>query len=189
MKRLPIHTIRNLTCVFLGLVFFTSGMSKLYFEHQFVGIIGPVWLEQELSTYGLGMFARFIGYAQVIIGFLLLTIRYATLGAVMLVPLVCNILVVTVSMEWKGTPFVLSLLLAMNIFVIWADRKVLLPIVTGTSNSYQLRKQTLKGVLTWVSAFILMLLSINMSFWSLPLAYLLVLSAFVLSIISFRLDK
>lgn len=126
MKLLQINTIRNLICIFLGLVFFASGMSKLYFEHQFVEIIGPVWLEKELTQYGLGMYARFIGYSQVCVGFLLFTLRYSTLGAVMLIPLVGNIFMVTVSMNWKGTPYAY--------------------VVTGIPFEQPLRKQSFKGV-------------------------------------------
>ena len=189
MRLFQIKVIRNLTCIFLGLVFFTSGMSKLYFEHQFVGIIGPVWLEKELAQYGLGMFARFIGYAQVVIGFLLLTLRYSVLGAVMLIPLVTNILIVTVSMNWIGTPYVLGVLLIMNVFVIWADRKMLLPIVTGSSKSFSGRSQSLTGVLTWLFGFAMMIGSINISYVVLPLAYSLVLLGVVLATLSLKFDR
>ncbi len=189
MKSSQAATIRNLSCIFLGLVFFTSGMSKLYFEHQFVGIIGPVWLEKELAQYGLGIFARFIGYAQVSIGFLLLTIRYSTLGAVMLIPLVTNILLVTISLHWRGTPYVVAILLLMNIFVIWADRKKLLPIVTGNSQGYSERKQSLRGVLTWIAGFTLTLASINISYISLPIGYVMVVVGIGFALLSLWMDR
>ena len=163
-------------------------MSKLYYEHQFVGVIGPVWLEQELAEYGLGLFARFIGYAQVTIGFLLLTIRYSTLGAVMLIPLIINILMVTVSLNWQGTPYVLAVLLMMNTLVIWADRKLLLPIVTGSSQSVSRRKQSLRGVLTWLGGYILTFVSINISYSYLTFAYITVVVGIGIAFLSYRID-
>ena len=104
--------------LFLGLIFFSAGMAKLL---PFPGIIGPVWLETELAPYGLAMFARFIAYAQIVVGLLLLSQRFATLGAIMLFPLVLNIFMVTVSMNWKGTPYVLAFLLVLNVILLTAD--------------------------------------------------------------------
>ena len=110
-----------LTRIFLGLIFFTSGMGKLT-HGDFPGLIGPVWLEQRLAEYGLGMWAVFVAWSQVTVGLLLLSQRFATLGAVMLVPMLANILVVTISMDWRGTPYVNAVLLAMNLFLLFVDR-------------------------------------------------------------------
>ena len=106
------------TRIFLGLIFFTGGMSKLM---PFPGIIGPVWLIERLAEYGLELYGYFIAYSQVTIGLLLLSQRFATLGAVMLFPLVLNIFMVTVSMHWRGTPYVLAVFLLMNVFLLIAD--------------------------------------------------------------------
>lgn len=112
------HFLVISTRIFLGLIFFTGGMSKLM---PFPGIIGPTWLIERLAEYDLELYGYFIAYSQVIIGLLLLSQRFATLGAVMLLPLVLNILMVTVSMHWRGTPYVLSVLLLLNVFLLIAD--------------------------------------------------------------------
>ncbi|EMR00921.1 hypothetical protein [Cesiribacter andamanensis] len=96
---------------FLGMTFFTAGMSKLM---PFIGWIGPTWLIERLEEYQLGMYARFIAISQVLIGLLLLTRRFATLGAVMLVPMLLNIFMITVSQNWAGTPYIIAVLLLMN---------------------------------------------------------------------------
>ncbi len=187
MKKLfKLTTIRNLTCVFLGFTFFTSGMAKLYVDHAFIGFIGPVWLEDELSKFDLGMYARFIGYAQVVIGYLLLTIRYSTLGVVMLVPLVGNIFMVTVSMNWTGTPYVLAVLLVMNALVLWIDQKLLLPIV-GFNTHLEVPKQSSRAVLIWLVSLALIILSINISYVFQPMAYFMVILGIGLAIWSSRL--
>lgn len=116
------------TRVFLGLIFFSSGLGKL--THGLTpGLIGPVWLEERMAQYGLGLWAQFVAVSQVVIGALLLSQRFATLGAVMLVPMLANILVITISLQWRGTPYVNAVLLAMNLFLLWADRQRLAPLV------------------------------------------------------------
>jgi uncharacterized membrane protein YphA (DoxX/SURF4 family) len=116
------------TRVFLGVIFFTAGLSKLT-HGMMPGLIGPPWMEERLAQYGLGLWAQFVAWSQLLIGALLLSQRFATLGAVMLVPMITNILVVTISLEWRGTPYVNSVLLAMNLFLLWADRERLKPLV------------------------------------------------------------
>ena len=115
------------TRVVLGVIFFSSGLGKL--THGLTpGLIGPVWLEERLATYGLGLWAQFVAWSQVIIGALLLSQRFSTLGAVMLVPMITNILVITISLQWRGTPYVNAVLLAMNLFLLWMDRERLRPL-------------------------------------------------------------
>lgn len=116
------------TRVFLGLIFFTSGMAKLT-NGDFFGLIGPVWLEERVAPYGLGLWARFVAWSQAGVGLLLLSQRFATLGAVMLVPMLANILVITISLQWRGTPYVNAVLLAMNLFLLYADRRRLMGLV------------------------------------------------------------
>jgi hypothetical protein len=103
---------------FLGIIFLCGGLSKLM---PFPGVIGPVWLEERLAPYELATYARFIAWSEATIGALLLTRPFATLGAIMLVPLVLNILMVTVSMRWRGTPVVLSGFLLMNLYLLAYD--------------------------------------------------------------------
>ncbi|MFC5272074.1 hypothetical protein [Adhaeribacter terreus] len=105
--------------VFLGFLFFTAGMSKLV--PGFPGLMGPVWLEASLAKYDLALFARFIAYSQILIGWLLLSRRFATLGAIMLLPMLLNILLITISQNWRGTPYVVSVFLLMNIWLLAAD--------------------------------------------------------------------
>ncbi len=143
--------------IFLGLIFFSSGMAKL-FDGQFPGIIGPVWLEDALSEYGLGLYARFIAYSQVIIGLLLLTQRFATLGAIMLFPMLMNIFMVTVSMEWRGTPYILFTFLVFNVILLIADFHQLKGIVAQDPRPLKritVRRKPLKIDLLWVLGMVI----------------------------------
>ncbi len=159
------------TSIFLGITFFGSGMAKLYFEHKYFGWIGPVWLEDKLTPYGLGLYARFIAYSQVIIGYLLLTLRFRTLGSVMVIPLIANILMVTISLQWQGTPFVVGILLMMALFLIYSDRKKLFPLI-GIASDYQPNDPwSWKANLIWILGLFLNLASIQISSFNLLFAW------------------
>lgn len=165
----------NGTSVFLGLIFFTSGMAKLYFEHKFPGLIGPVWLEDRLAEYGLGLFARFIAYSQITVGFLLLTLRYRTLGAIALLPMVLNILLITISQNWRGTPYVLAFFLLLNLVLLAAEAPKLLHLA-GFKAAYippvPASSPVVLGLL-WLASYAVVLISIPISFYSLPSGYML----------------
>lgn len=113
----------------LGLIFLTSGLAKLT-HNNFPNTIGPPFLEDELIKYGLGLYARFIAFSQVTIGFLLITKRFATLGAVMAMPMLLNILIVVISLKWQGTPYVVSFLLFCNLTLLIYDFHKLKSILT-----------------------------------------------------------
>ena len=138
--------------LFLGLIFFTSGMAKLL-DGQFPGIIGPVWLEEELAKYQLGWYARFIAYSHVFIGLMVLTQRYATIGNIMMTPLIMNILVVTISLQWRGTPYLLAFLLLINIVLLFVDFHKLKPLFPGRFNSYKVPDTDQPYSILWLTNF------------------------------------
>jgi len=153
--------------VFLGLIFFTAGMSKLYFEHQFPGLIGPVWLEERLAAHDLGMYARFIAGSQIVAGLLLFTQRFATLGAILTFPIILNIFMVTVSMKWQGTPYVNFVLLSLNAWLLAYDYHKLKYILTDKVD--QLKQQHLvrknkKADGVWALSVVAIILSVPLSY-------------------------
>ncbi|KYG82686.1 DoxX family membrane protein [Roseivirga echinicomitans] len=170
----PYPTVIILIRVFLGLIFFGAGMSKLYFEHKFPGIIGPVWLEDELTQYGLGMYARFIAIAQVITGLLLFSQRFATLGAVLLFPILLNILMVTVSLEWQGTPYVNGALLLLNAWLLIYDYpklKFILSDHTESVKNIPFKRTSRKADRGWIVLCVVILLTIPISYLNLTVAW------------------
>ena len=179
------------TSFFLGLVFFTAGMGKLFAEHRFPGLIGPVWLEERLGEYGLGGYARFIAFSQVVIGFVLLTLRYIPAGALMLLPMIANILVITLSLQWRGTPYVLAGLLAMNLWLLYADRKWLLPLITGKWPAQELpsRGFHLYGHLVWLIGLAIALSAIPISHHNALFGYVFVVCALLMAWMSPAADR
>lgn len=167
-------------------------MVKLYAGHRFIGWIGPPWLVEQLEQYGLGLYAGFIAVSQIIIGFMLLTTRFKLLGGIMLVPMLLNILMVTISQNWTGTPYVIAVLLGMNSFLLWEFRDFFKPLVNETMPKNPWRtstKRTVIGHLVWLAGLGLNLLSIPMSFTQLPLAFTLSGIGVILGVLAFRVDS
>ena len=174
--------------VFLGLIFLTSGMGKLFAGHKFPGIIGPVWLEERLREHGLGLFGKLIGYTQWIIGFMVLTWRYRRLALIMLVPMLVGILGVTVSLEWRGTPYVVLFLLALNAGLVVIDRHQYIHLITGKSKGLapdtSLSCKACTGI--WMGSLILNFISIQASYYSHLLGWVLVALAVFTGVLSSR---
>lgn len=81
------------------------------------------------TLYESGLYWRFIGIAQFITGSLLITQRFAKLGAILFLPIIANVFVITISYDFRGTPIITSLMLLSTLFLIywdWDTLKILL---------------------------------------------------------------
>ena len=79
--------------------------------------------------YQTGLYWQFIGWAQLLAGFLLMTQRYAKLGALVNFPILLNVFVITISMDFGGTPVITGLMLAANVMLLiwhWGELKSLI---------------------------------------------------------------
>lgn len=68
-----------------------------------------------------GLYWQFIGFTQLIGGALLMTQRFAKLGAVIFFALILNIFIITVSYSFTGTPIVTGLMLLATIYLLLWD--------------------------------------------------------------------
>ncbi|MCU0357559.1 MAG: hypothetical protein MUE95_08265 [Cyclobacteriaceae bacterium] len=68
-----------------------------------------------------GLYWQFIGWTQIIAGALLMTQRFARLGALIFFGLILNIFVITVSYNFQGTPVVTGLMLLATLYLIVWD--------------------------------------------------------------------
>ena len=192
MKLFSEKAIVQLLAIFLGFTFFGAGMAKLYNEHSYFGWIGPVWLIERLEEYSLGLYAKFIALSQVLIGYLLLTTRFKLLGSVMMVPMILNILMVTISQQWRGTPFVLAVLFIFNLIILWHYRSFFPPLLNESLEKVKSNPTSLKsslGHLVWLIGLSLQFLSIAISYYSLRFAFLISFACLSISILSFLVDK
>lgn len=182
----------NSISAFLGFTLWGAGMAKLYAGHLFIGWIGPPWLVEQLEKYDLGLYAQFIAVSQIVIGFMLLTTRFKLLGSIMLVPMLLNILMVTISQNWTGTPYVIAVFIGMNGLLLWQFRDFFKPLVNESFPPNPIRvvsERTLIGHLVWVSGLALNLLSISVSFFQIQLAFAISGIGVILGILAFRVDR
>ena len=121
-----------------------------------------------------GMYWNFIGWSQILAGGLLMTQRFASLGAAIFFGIILNIFVITFSYGFIGTPVVTGLMLLTTIFLILWDIEKWQFIFRPYSLENLLPPQSLSiigkpfwevlGVLMFVLIFILYFTGYNITF-------------------------
>lgn len=118
----------------LGVAFIPSGLVKLTGERfTQIGTDEPIGYFFE-GLFISGFYYNFIGFAQVFAAFLLMTQRFATFGAVLHACLVSNIWLITLSLSFKGTWVITSLMmLAVLALLLWDGPKFKALFMSGNS--------------------------------------------------------
>ena len=91
--------------------------------------------------YQSGLYWQFIGVGQLLAGLLLMTQRYARLGALLFLPIVANIFVITLSFDFGYTPVITGLMLLANLLLVgweWPVLRVVLNQAPGELPATQL---------------------------------------------------
>ena len=89
------------------------------------------------TLYQSGLYWKFLGIGQLVAGFLLMTQRYAKLGALMFLPIIANIFAITVSYNFTGTYYITGLMLLANILLVlwdWDELKILINLTPVLQN-------------------------------------------------------
>lgn len=104
----------------IGFAFIPSGLTKLLGERfTLISIDEPIGFFFE-AMYQTGIYWQFLGFVQLLAGFLLITQRFATLGAVVFFGIIVNIWLITVGLHFQGTWIITSLmLLASLLLLVW----------------------------------------------------------------------
>jgi hypothetical protein len=147
----------------LGIILLSAGVSKM-FRELFIPLIGPPWMEQELEKYNLGFYSVFIAYSQIVIGFMLLVKRFATLGAVMAIPMFANILMITISLHWQGTPYVVTFFLLCNTYLLIYDYHKIKFLITDDSKSIQnipIKRNDIQLDVLYIIGLIIILIAVS----------------------------
>jgi uncharacterized membrane protein YphA (DoxX/SURF4 family) len=109
------------TRILLALGFTPSGITKVLGNRfTILGLDNPVGFFFE-AMYRTGFYWRFLGLCQLAAALLLLIPRTATIGALVYFPLILNIFVITVALDFRGTPFITGLMLLANIYLLCWD--------------------------------------------------------------------
>ncbi len=109
----------------IALAFIPSGMSKLVGDRvTTIPTTEPIGFFFE-GLYQTGIYWNFLGFCQVFAAFLLMTQRYATVGALIFFGIISNIVVITLSMYFNYTPVITILMwLATLSLIMWDWNKI-----------------------------------------------------------------
>lgn len=111
----------------LGLVYLTSGFSKLAPEHL-GNMIGPVNLDFISASRASWYFMVFVAIYQVVAGALTISQRYSVIGLILLLPLSVGILSFTLIVPFGGTPFINLFILLLLVFALYEEKNSLVKI-------------------------------------------------------------
>jgi uncharacterized membrane protein YphA (DoxX/SURF4 family) len=118
------------TRILLSFAFVPSGLKKLLGERfTILGVDNPVGFFFE-ALYQSGWYWNFLGFMQLLVAILLLIPKTTFLAALMYLPIIINILVIVISMHFRGTPIIASLMLLANIYLLFWDYKKVKQIVS-----------------------------------------------------------
>ena len=102
------------------------------------------------TLYQSGLYWKFLGIAQLVSGFLLMTQRFSKLGAVINFPIIANVFVITMSYYFAFTPVITGLMLLANMMLIawdWNTLKVLVNLKPTFEDAPRLENDSIWQVL------------------------------------------
>ena len=124
--------------------------------------MGPAELENTLAPYGLAAYARFIAISELGVGIMLLTRRFVTLGAFLLAPMLLNILVIAISLHWRGTPYVVSGFLVMDVALLLFDRSRLWSLILDRAGPVKRpRESEIRSHIGWLLLLAVLLIGVG----------------------------
>lgn len=126
----------------------TWGMMDATAGSGLVSADNPVW-----ATFQCIMNIKYLwlaaAYGQLVAGILLTTQRFSTLGAVLFTPIIVCICLITWSVGFNGTKYLTLLMLLAVMFLLWWDKRKLLPIIHQSPPNHQFQ-QTIEHHSYWI---------------------------------------
>ena len=86
------------------------------------------------TLYQSGLFWEFIGWSQLVVGALLMTQKWAKLGALLCFPITLNIFIITLSYYFAYTPVITGMMLLANLLLLAWDWQELKSLINISSN-------------------------------------------------------
>jgi uncharacterized membrane protein YphA (DoxX/SURF4 family) len=107
-----------MTRVLLFLAFAPSGIKKILNEP--FTLLGPETSVGYFfdALHQTGWYYQMIGWAQILVGAMLLIPRTSALASLMYFPIILNIWAITVSMHFRGTWMITSMMLLANVYLL-----------------------------------------------------------------------
>jgi len=144
-QNLWLRRLTVVTRILLAVGFMPSGLTKVLGNHfTLLGPESPIGYFFD-ALYQTGFYWRFIGMAQLAAALLLLIPRTATLGALVYFPIILNIYVITVSLHFRGTPYITGLMLLACIYLLYWDYDKLKNLLRTSDDSGSGREEVSNG--------------------------------------------
>jgi hypothetical protein len=108
------------------------------------------------TMYQSGLYWEFIGIGQLIAGFFLMTQKFSKLGALMNLPIIINIFIITLSFYFAFTPIITGLMLIANLLLIiweWDEIKILFNLTPYFDKSIRLEKDSIWQIIGLILFF------------------------------------
>lgn len=104
----------------MGLTFIISGIRKLPgIKFTALPNENPVGAYFN-AMHETGFYWNFIGYFQIVIGFLIFLNRFVVISSLLMMPVTVNIFLLSIALHMKGTPIITTAMLLGNTFLlIW----------------------------------------------------------------------
>jgi len=112
------------------------------------------------SMYQSGFYWHFIGWGQLIAGFLLMSQIFSTLGAVVYFPIILNIFVISTYFDTPVVPAITSLMLLGNIYLLFWDWNKLKFVVLNNPGNYTDQSARFSDKKIWIYLGILFFIAI-----------------------------
>lgn len=130
------HRLAVITRLLLALAFVPTALVKVQgLRFTSISTDTPIGYFFE-AMYLSGGYWRFLGWSQLIAGALLLIPATSTIGAMLFFPIILNIFVITVALQFTGTPLITGLMLLASLFLLCWDYHRFAPIGWGSRAAY-----------------------------------------------------
>ncbi len=136
IRRSPfLYRLTLFTRILLAAGFIPTGLVKLLGQRfTSMGVETPIGAFFE-AMFQTGFYWQFLGASQILAGVLLLFPALAHLGAAAFLPIMLNIFVITVSIDFGGTPYVTGAMLLAVVYLCFWDFDRFRPLLSPAANS------------------------------------------------------
>lgn len=142
----------------IALAFVPSGFTKLIGE-RFTQLPKSEAVGQFFEAiYQSGMYYHFLGWAQIITAILLMTQRFALLGTFLFLAITSNIWMITVSLPFKGTWIITSLMMFAGFILLYWDKNRITALYSDREAAS--KKYAPQASKLWISAGIIYIISL-----------------------------
>lgn len=169
-RRAALHRLAVISRILLALAFVPTALVKVQgLRFTQLSTDTPIGYFFE-AMYRSGAYWNFLGWSQLVAGVMLLVPATSTIGALLFFPIILNIFVITVALEFTGTPVITGLMLLASVFLLCWDYHRFAAAIWGPRAAYEVQPAPVFPVIERVGYVIGAMASLSVLFWTRGLA-------------------